>query len=344
MWVKFKGDMGQIRSNRGFGSNNPFAPLYEWLFPVKDYRGIVRNSPPYNNIEVKYDIWVNKGSSAHIHWGAATVNNAWYIFNEFASQVGINPAVPVDILLGRDHTGGYSLMSSKQTVANYGVLVTSFAWLFGPWGVVIQALGVGALYAYLPDVYIGIDFYKSDRLKHLSFHEIAHTSHYSKAGPFFWDNLVNAEIINLGHGNGSGPGSGQIALCESWADYIADNFTQKRYGGNPSINLQWGYQGEITRNETDHHIPHGLYNDLEDTRVDDEEACDDDYFKRCGSKCCTCCGPIDDHVSGFTTTQMFSLLNSNTNSPSEFITKLKQQFLPLTGNTELQVDNLVNSY
>jgi len=345
MWVKFNGEMGQIRSNRGFGSNNPLAPLYEWLFPVKDYKGKVRTGPPFNNIEVKYDIWVNRGSSAHIHWGAATVNNAWHEFNEYSSLEGINPVPSIDILLGHSHTGGYTLMQSQATVVSYGIIITSWAWLLGPWGIIIQTLGIAALIEYLPDMYIGIDYMNSDRLKYLCYHEMTHASHFTKAGPFFWDNLLNATIINLGHGSNGSPGSGILGLCESWAISIGYNFTHKRYGGNNSINFDWDVRNETSRNETASHIPIGLYHDLIDANIDVNDACDRDQLDRCpplGGG--ICCGPISDFVNGFTLSQMFSLLNSSTNSPSEFVSKLKTQFLNQTNNTAQQVDDLFLSY
>ena len=51
MWIKFANSRGQIR-----GARSGFASVYDWIWPVKDYLGKIRTGPPYNNIEVKYDL------------------------------------------------------------------------------------------------------------------------------------------------------------------------------------------------------------------------------------------------------------------------------------------------
>ena len=90
---------------------------------------------------------------------------------------------------------------------------------------------------------------------------------------------------------------------------------------------------ELTRNESLHHIPIGLFNDLNDNVPDlNPNICDQDFLN---------CGPINDLANGFTDSQMFNLLDLSTDSPLIFKNRLIENVsLPVQD----QVNNLFNSY
>ncbi|MBK6574108.1 MAG: hypothetical protein IPO72_09145 [Saprospiraceae bacterium] len=327
MWIKFANSRGQIR-----GARSGFASVYDWIWPVKDYLGKIRTGPPYNNIEVKYDLWSSRGSAAHIHWGAATANNALHEHHDYSAAEGINSPPWIDIFVGRNHKYGYTIMNSYLGNSNVIKNLASGS-IFG-----LPFLGApGGLGALFPDVYLGIDYQNSDYQKRLAYHEYAHSSHFTKAGPLFWEELISAEAGANGHGNSGSKNAGIISISESWAEHIGLSYTHKTYAGFPNNSYygnDWNQSEEKTRNEESNHIPIGLYNDFMDG-LDEEWA--NNYYSG-GS------GTILDWVKGFTNSQMFNLLGVSTTSPTIFKDKFIQ--VHANGNPFLinQINGLFNSY
>lgn len=193
--------------------------------------------------------------------------------------------------------------------------------------------------AILPDVHVGINYRNSDRVKWLAYHELAHASHYTLAGNAFWERLVLAESLALGHGNAGSRDATLISLVESWGEHVAKTYAHKKYNDKVSIIAHDNYLKflEKQRNETTDHIPIGYFNDLVDEIDPFEEGCD-------GKWAIQPCGNINDQVSGFTNAQMFSLLDGSVDSPDDFTTKLISIFLSQTQNTPQQVNDLFESY
>lgn len=333
MWIKFVNDRCKIR-----GTKTGLNVLTGWIDPVKDYLGKIRSGPPYNNIEVRYDIWQNQGSQAHVHWGAATVNNALHEFHDYSPVEGINtPPTVLDIYVGRNHAYGYAIMSSQYLISNtaFSLLLLSTRFI-SPFDPLLILVGNNALRRYLPDVYIGINYKSSDRLKLLAYHEIAHASHWTKAGTSFWNDLVITEATNNGHGNSGSSGAGLSAIAESWAEHVALTYTHNTYGGQNTAywDGSWAATRERVRNEDTHHIPIGLYNDFIDG-LNEEWSCN--YFS--GG-----CGTVLDWVQGYSNGQMFNLLTGSTTSPTIFKDKFIQTYA--NGNQLLinQINGLFNSY
>ncbi len=329
MWVRYRSDRVQVR-----GARSSFDAVWEWAFPIKDYVGVL-DGPVFNNIEVRYDMWNNQGSAAHLQWGAATVNNAVNEFISYAIADGINPPPPfLDIYVGRNHDYGYALMSSQTLISQavFTVLIQT-SYFAGPFGPLIAVIGASVVQAYLPDIYVGIDYRNSDRLKWLAYHEIAHASHWTNVGgSSYWDNVVNAEVFAGGHGSFGSQNAGLISLVESWADHIGTTYADRTYGGSTSIGETYLARLETSRNESANHIPIGFYHDLFDTAADTQQAC---------NVIDGGCGPINDMASGFTNAQMFALMDASTISPIGFRDRLIQGS---STTTQIQVGALFNSY
>lgn len=300
--------------------------------------------PTFNNIEVNYNMWTEQGFRTHMYWGAATVNNAVHEMHDYAAQDGINPPENgLDIYIGRNNTHGYALMSAQKYLSGaMGTAMGVATFWAGPWSVLIGLIGWGATILYLPDVYVGIDFQNSDRLKALAFHELAHASHYSQVGKDYWIGLVEAEILANGHGDQQSHDAGRIALCESWAGHIGHAYTHRTYGNDFSGFQSWNQRLEETWNESFNHIPIGLYHDLADVGEPVRtvggitfSACNQD-----GSGCTV----IDDPVSDFTLRQMFLCLTPAVTTVDQFRQNLIANHLTATSNTEAQVNTLFNQY
>ncbi|MBK8641400.1 MAG: hypothetical protein IPN15_04010 [Saprospiraceae bacterium] len=193
--------------------------------------------------------------------------------------------------------------------------------------------GLGALF---PDVYLGIDYQNSDYQKRLAYHEYAHSSHFTKAGPLFWEELISAEAGANGHGNSGSKNAGIISISESWAEHIGLSFTHTTYGSknNAYWDGSWEATKEKVRNEETHHIPIGIYSDFIDD-LEEEWSCN---YHSGG------CGTVIDWVEGYTNGQMFGLLTSSTTTPYIFKDKFIQNYA--IGNQLLidQINALFNSY
>lgn len=330
MWVKFTSQVVTVR-----GARRGLRAAVEWIAPVKDFVGYL-NGPVFNDISVNYDVWnVNtEGTSARLYWGAATVNNALYEFYDYAANDGITPPpINLDVYAGvGEHTmeDAFALMSAQYSLslllaANLAAAVglspisnflAPIAGVFG-W--------VGAM-AYLPDVQIGIERNRSDRLKYTAYHEYAHASHFTNVGPVYWEILAYSEIIAGGHGTENSVNAPLIAVSESWADFIGMTYAHRQYGASNSLGILISYLNwlETSKNESENHVPVGFFHDLVGG-INNEVGCDKDQFGRCpptGGG--VCCGPINDQVTGFTISQMFDLMDFGTNSPSAFRNRLIQ--------------------
>jgi hypothetical protein len=247
MWVKFTNDRGHVRSARdGFNS------LWDWLFVVKDYVGVI-HGPTFNNINVCYDFSNDGGSTAHYYWSAATVNNALHEFHDFAASQSLGmPPSNLDIYVGRNHTHGYCMMADKLTDKGFlvnnlflgGVISAQFfqrsPWLqpFAGIGSSIAVLPVSALVSFFPDVYVGVEPRNTNRIKEVAYHEFGHAAHYQNLS---WGFRNDYWIPNIGYitanGTGSNPysrksdiNSGKCAVIETWGYHIGATIANRAYG------------------------------------------------------------------------------------------------------------------
>ena len=318
MWVKFTGPVCQIR-----GVKDGLNYVLGWSHPMKDYLGKIRSGPPYNNIEVKYDIWQNRGSQAHMHWAASTINNAIHDFHGYANSEGINLPKWLDIFVVSNRTDGITLMANHCPIS------------------LLNLPGIGLIPSFLlsqlPDISIGADYINSDQLKQLCYHETAHASHYTKAGCGFWTELMLAELngIVFHNQNPYHQVDGIVNIAKAWAYHVGWFFADKNYQ-DPQRSIEWSDFLEFFRNRESGHMPCGVFHDLKDLVQNGIEYTSD-----------LCCGgnyPVSDNVQGYNSNQMFSLLGGNTKSPNSFY----QQFKTNYGNSDpvllQKMDDLFNSY
>ena len=175
-----------------------------------------------------------------------------------------------------------------------------------------------------PDLTIGIEIQQRRNLDLLSFHEMAHASHFTKVGILWWEALMAAESSNgvlsfniwdfTGdpYGDGTGLLDGYIAVAESWAENIARDYT--------------GTGREWLRFWDSDYIPGGLYNDLEDVNENNADIIIG----------------IRDNINGFTRGQMFNALTPSVNSIAGYRDRLRIA-LP-SGNTPQDYNNLFDDY
>lgn len=304
-------------------------------------------------IETNYHRWTASGSQAHRFWGAATTNNAVHEFYDLAPTYGIATPPFLDIYLARGTFAGFAVMINsigKQGTIDALVdgmsfnpstglnILSPFVEFFNV--TTATQIPLNFMVSYLaPDVMIGTAYTDSDRLKRLAFHELAHASHYTNVGRFYWQDVIRAEVAADGHGNAQSIMAGRIAVVESWAEFIGMRMTHDTYGGQNSIPFDWLIRLERTKNEDPNHIPIGLYHDLSDSEnMDDLNSA----FPPCDQDEQTVCSVVDDFVTGINIGHMFIRLDGTTTTPRQFIDKVKLQ-IP-TGNSQQAIENLFLSY
>ncbi|MGB0177945.1 MAG: hypothetical protein ACPF9D_12320, partial [Owenweeksia sp.] len=333
MWVKFKNARAGIRSAAVGGRS-----VFEWMGPVKDYVGkFDEDDAPVNALRVRYMDGGGNGSKAHQYWAAATVLNTVSEFHDFAAHDAIfTPPHDLNMYMGRNHTFGYALMARKINSLSYTNYLMSNT-TTGNWAaaasVVVPFTGLGVIgtLSLMPDVYIGIDYTQSDRLKQLIFHELAHASHFQLVGSTYWQALAALLIEHddengQPYGDGTYADAGRVALAESWAEHIGDIYAHRIYGPSTSLiptGRTYERQIELTIMRSTF-IPDGLHHDLNDIG---ELAVG-----------------IVDNVEGFTYEQMYFSLGNGTLTLQQYQDNLINNYLGLTPNTINQVNDLFNSY
>ncbi|MGH7885098.1 MAG: hypothetical protein ACRENO_05315 [Thermodesulfobacteriota bacterium] len=130
-----------------------------------------------------------------------------------------------------------------------------------------------------------------ERLAQTAFHELGHAMHYRRAGNNYWYDYIAATlnatpVAGNPYGDGQGVDDGNVAVGESWAEFLGTNYAIRRYGNaankartslflwqgnflteyqpNPFLqeNERWFWGGQW--------IPSGFYNDLMDGANVDE--------------------------------------------------------------------------
>lgn len=130
----------------------------------------------------------------------------------------------------------------------------------------------------LPDITIKIGNFErqsfSARLMQTSFHELGHGSHFQRAGTGYWIDFIWATLFPTGncggYGCGTGADDGNVAVGESWAEFIGTNHALRNHPNGEKESV-WAngfirFDDALER-ETwffNNWIPTGVYNDLMD--------------------------------------------------------------------------------
>lgn len=125
------------------------------------------------------------------------------------------------------------------------------------------------------------------------FHELGHASQYAQVGPSYWLPYVELIYNNGGYGDPTLPNAGIVGLSEAWAEDISNICAYYVYHKQKYLDLN--------EEPFEDWIPYGIYHDLYD------EGSNEDF----------------DAVSGFSFTQLYSFLTTDTRSLAALKTKLK---------------------
>jgi hypothetical protein len=344
IFVKFK-------NNTLFISRLLATPATRTRFVMK--RGIGTYSGNLNNIIYVFNQGSTTTQRTYRHWWAAQMMNAYQEFNEMAATEGITQitSLPYSDKLRVVLTRwgflagvGATPMNSHRTFSGLNFddylkyyfvdpLTSERAIIYNSLlnGVLFRAIDMGLGYS-TPTLW------SSNRVKDIMYHEMGHASHFNRAGEGFWSDVVVAEVWTLnanGYNSPASPyGLGQdgiisdvISLAESWAEHVAQIFSNIQYGvlNNAFKNKQGNtYSRDFPVNGLGAHlnsiedfdpinrpndpfrwIPEGIYYDMFDTRNENI--------------------PVFDAVSNYTNQQFTNSLDSDIRSMQQFRVRLLQE-------------------
>jgi hypothetical protein len=199
---------------------------------------------------------------------------------------------------------------TQLSVSNPSQLLTN---LFGVPAIVSDVLAL-VIQDQLPDIYAPFyeRFATASRASFIEtmFHELSHTSHYTKAGPEFWLPYVEYIYGNGGYGTPDLANSGIVGLSEAWAEDLSNICSYYTYGKQKYLDLN--------EEPIEDWIPYGLYYDLYDTGSNESF----------------------DITANITFPQIYSQLTTDTKSLDILKTKLKSTY----PTQQSGIENLFNHY
>ena len=174
------------------------------------------------------------------------VNNAAYdYFTRCAAEDMCIAAPPSDLRIWLFHDLG----ASSAVMLHHGALMSSdlLSKYLGPFTELLEV--------FLPDVTLGVKGRDSYRdLYTNTCHELAHASHFTKAGIPYWDRYIKyimtsyVKTSGKTYGDGTGNDAGVCEIGEMWAYYLESKMYKDRYGGSfPSFGTSYWFYPQIFR-------------------------------------------------------------------------------------------------
>lgn len=174
------------------------------------------------------------------------VNNAAYDYYERCAKEDLGISLPPDdIRIWLFHR----MKASSAAMLHHGAvldnsIISSFLGDFAP-----------ILKFFLPDITLGVESKTDYRsIYATACHELAHASHFSRAGTGYWNKYIFYVIgsyISTGgmtYGDGKGTNSGYCEIGEMWAYYLESKMYNERYGGPyPTFGTSFWFYPQIFR-------------------------------------------------------------------------------------------------
>lgn len=213
-------DDGYYQMSKSFKNDPHYAIIFENQSGFKIWGNFAMFAPANHNLGYRpntgYSTVIWESSQA---WLWATVNNATDIYRgTFCPEVGINPP-PGNIRIWTMRQAGDwagSAPMARQITLGIDDLMDFLSTAL----VSVRTLGITtALSLCMPDIFILPNYTNTNSCYSTVWHELAHASHYTKAGKTYWSNYITAVIANNGYGDGTGALDGYIGVGEMWGNY-----------------------------------------------------------------------------------------------------------------------------
>jgi hypothetical protein len=267
-------------------------------------------------------------------WRKATVHNAVQHYDDFAFINGLVRPNDVNIWLTDDFMNsdeGITLMLKGKNVANYlysndNISFTNNDFLNYLSKAVTTAIDFLIVPDRIkPDIILGWGgFDKTENTYALVFHELAHYSHFYKAGGFpYWRGVAKA-TVNVGkndklYGLGTQATAGNLAVTEAWAHYIGYYLTDRVLGNTFYTNPLGDLENQKPRLTPDISgigwIPYGLFYDIFDnTPIENIELYNGNRTQKIANS--------PDNISGISPAMLYQQLTGEVKSISVLKNKL----------------------
>jgi len=313
VWVKFESATCNIKTM------STLLDLWDYTFPRKAYIEKF-GGPNFNNIGIQFDWTSTIDTRKFRNWVASTINNSIYETQRYNTFNGLpNPPGNMKVLVtlwGQGNTGAAPMLD-KAPVNSYILGSPGIGILAGVFGVrtffssgLVPIIATWLTVA-APDIVFNLNNtadVNADDIREISYHELAHSIHFEKAGNGYWLDEIVFTIIHLGYGDGNDPGSGRVEVVESWGFQTGMSMADLRYGplhSNIPDQGSWLRRLEFER-FAENFIPFGWQHDL----------LDDNTMNPGGVVEPTAPTPpfapiITDNIAGFTRLEIFNTMNSN---------------------------------
>ena len=193
------------------------------------------------------------------------VNNAAYDYYSRCSSGDLDIAAPpADLRIWLFHTLG----ASSAVMLHHGTLLSNdmLASYLGTYSSLLEF--------FAPDITLGMygkDEYR--RIYSTACHELAHASHFSKAGTDYWDRYIAYIVTSylktggMTYGDGLLNGAGYCEVGEMWSYYLESRMYKDRYGGSfPTFGTSYWFYPQIFRYLHERGIsPSDIFNVLDAT-------------------------------------------------------------------------------
>jgi len=231
---------GGYQMSKNFVTNVHYAVIYENETGFRIWGNLAFLLPATYNMG-----WhSSSGKSITFHtnsvaWLWSTVNNATHIYREvLCPYFGITKP-PASLRLWTFRMGGGNLGSApmaRQISMSPATLIS-----------LLTIYNITGLHTWitlcLPDIFILKNFTNTKEAYETVFHELAHASHYTKAGNSYWLNYITGIIGNGSsnpYGNGTGSKDGFIGVGEMWGYYF-EYATVKQHFGSANLDYTNAY-------------------------------------------------------------------------------------------------------
>lgn len=325
-WAKgWTNSQGFYRVNRGYRNNVRYTAVF------KNTRGF-KIWPSFFSISSARYRAGRHGKSGHdfnfytnsVGWRWATVNNATVKYLDYCTRFGVGkPDYGLRIVANSNGFGGNSAAPMLRKTWGWAGFRTNSD-LISFLGKMSISVPANALWfiirLVIPDIIINANASNgTDGVTYLTFHELAHASHFKKVRSNYWVKYINYIITYGAYGDGSGKNAGICALGEAWAYHFGHFLTIQEFGNNNrqlTLNafenfdpLRKGNGDGIDRFTGSWRgwMPSGIMYDLMDTNTD---------LVRAGFR---------DNASGYTIRDIYDALDYGVESPQAFRDRLLRE-------------------
>lgn len=180
-------------------------------------------------------------------WLYASINDAaWWYYLNYCDYFRISRP-PSNLLIWAPRVSAGNTYGNAPMARQIGLSVSTLTDLVAIAGAAAISGGWSLAFSFCsPDIMIFGNYNKSSDLYTSVWHEMAHASHYSKAGKSFWLSFIGQTVLHIGYGNRYSSTTNIIGVGEMWA-YFFEYVTTKAYWGQASFTTTQWFKPQIMK-------------------------------------------------------------------------------------------------